>query len=132
VDRVADFTTEAWRKLAINAVAGLLAITRRRAEVFSAPGVHALAVALARECLAVARAEGATIEDPEAEAMVGSLAAAPPDLGSSILFDRLAGRPMEWDARNGVVVRLGARHGIPTPVSETIVTLLAALDAAPA
>jgi 2-dehydropantoate 2-reductase len=110
----------------------LLAVTRRRAEVFSAPGVHGLAVALARECLAVARAEGATIEDREAEAMVGSLAAAPPDLGSSILFDRLAGRPMEWDARNGVVVRLGARHGIPTPVSETIVTLLAALDAAPA
>jgi 2-dehydropantoate 2-reductase len=50
----------------------------------------------------------------------------PPDLGSSILFDREANRPLEWDARNGVVRRLGARHGIPTPISDVIVPLLAA------
>ena len=54
-----------------------------------------------------------------------------PDMGTSILFDRLAGRPMEWDARNGVVRRLGARHGVPTPVSDVLVPLLAALDDAP-
>ena len=49
-----------------------------------------------------------------------------PDIGSSILFDRLAGRELEWDARNGVVRRLGRRHGIPTPVSDVLVPLLAA------
>jgi 2-dehydropantoate 2-reductase len=48
------------------------------------------------------------------------------DLGTSILFDREAGRELEWDARNGVVARLGARHGVPTPVSDVIVPLLAA------
>lgn len=36
------------------------------------------------------------------------------------------GRPLEWDARNGVVQRLGAKHGIPTPVSDVVVPLLAA------
>ena len=31
---------------------------------------------------------------------------------------------MEIDARNGVIVRLGRKHGIPTPMNELIVTLL--------
>jgi 2-dehydropantoate 2-reductase len=53
----------------------------------------------------------------------------PPDLGTSMLFDRLAGRRLEWEARNGVVARLGARHGIPTPVTDAVCAELRALDA---
>jgi 2-dehydropantoate 2-reductase len=82
--------------------------------------------ALAAECLAVARAEGADLPDAVADELVEEFVAMPEDLGSSILFDREAGRALEWDARNGVVARLGARHGIPTPVSDVIVPLLAA------
>ena len=51
----------------------------------------------------------------------------PPDLGTSMLFDRLAGRRLEWEARNGVVGRLGAGHGIPTPVTDDVCARLAAL-----
>jgi len=37
---------------------------------------------------------------------------------------------MEIDARNGVIVRLGAKHGIATPVNALMVALLeAAQDA---
>ena len=50
----------------------------------------------------------------------------PADSVNSLLADRLAGRPMEWDARNGVIVRLGAIHGVPTPVNAMASTLLAA------
>ena len=42
--------------------------------------------------------------------------------------DRMVGREMEWDARNAVIVRKGARHGIEAPVSAALVPLLAALD----
>lgn len=128
----ADFATEAWRKLVLNAVAGLMAVTRRRAEVFTSDGIRDLAGRLAEECVAVGRAEGADLGGGEAGAVVERLLAMPPDLGTSILFDRLAGRPMEWDARNGVVCRLGRAHGIATPVSDVLVPLLAALDDAPA
>jgi len=78
------------------------------------------------ESLAVARAEGADLPDAVADELVAEFAGYPEDLGSSILFDHEAGRPLEWDARNGVVARLGARHGVPTPVSDVIVPLLAA------
>jgi 2-dehydropantoate 2-reductase len=132
VDVIPDFTTEMWRKLTSNAIAGLLAITRRRVEVFGADGIRDVALALSRECVAVGRADGARLGDDDAERILDRLAAMAPDMGTSILFDRLAGRPMEWDARNGVVRRLGARHGVPTPVSDVLVPLLAALDDAPA
>jgi 2-dehydropantoate 2-reductase len=123
---VADFRAEPWRKLTINAVAGLMVLTGRRAGMYRRPDIRGLALALARECLAVAAAEGVTLAGPTAEQVVDELAGAPGDLGSSILFDRVAGRPLEWDVRNGVLCRLGARHGVPTPVSDVLAPLLAA------
>lgn len=126
VDVIEDFTTEAWRKLCVNAVAGLMVLTGRRAVMYRQADIAALARDLAVECLQVARAEGARLPDSAADAIVADLAGMPPDLGSSILFDREAGRRLEWEARNGVVRRIGARHRIPTPVSDVIVPLLAA------
>jgi 2-dehydropantoate 2-reductase len=126
VDLERDFTSAAWRKLAVNAVAGLMVLSGRRAGVFRRPDVAALARALAAECLAVGRAEGADLPDTVADELVEEFASYPEDLGTSMLFDHEAGRELEWDARNGVVARLGARHGVPTPVSDVIVPLLAA------
>ena len=42
----------------------------------------------------------------------------------STLTDRLAGRELEADARNGAVVRFGVRHGIETPVNARAAVLL--------
>jgi 2-dehydropantoate 2-reductase len=122
----ADFVTEAWRKLTVNAVAGLMVLAGRRSAIFRRDDVAGVARALALETLAVARAEGADLPDSVADELLDWFAALPPDAGTSILADREAGRPLEWDARNGVVARLGARHGVPTPVSDVIVPLLAA------
>jgi 2-dehydropantoate 2-reductase len=121
-----DFVSEAWHKLAVNAVAGLMALTGRRAAMFRRDDIRALARALALECAAVARAEGAQLPDTVADDLLAWMDSLPDDAGTSILADREAGRALEWDARNGVVARLGRRHGIPTPVSDVIVPLLAA------
>lgn len=45
---------------------------------------------------------------------------------NSMEADGLAGRPMEIDARNGVIVRLGAKHRIATPVNAMMAGLLRA------
>jgi 2-dehydropantoate 2-reductase len=123
-----DFAREAWRKLCANAVSGVMALAGRPAEIFGLEDVRAVATALARECAAVARAEGAPLADEDADAVIAWLDDLPPDTGSSILTDRLAGRTLEWEARNAVIGRLGRRHGIATPVSDTVAALLHAVS----
>jgi 2-dehydropantoate 2-reductase len=121
-----DLLTEAWRKLCTNAVGSLQALMGRPAGAFRRPELADLARSLARECVEVARAEGAALRAEQGDEVVAFLASLPPEAQSSILRDRLAGRPLEWDALVGVVRRLGARHGIPTPVADVVVPLLAA------
>lgn len=121
-----DFLSVAWRKLLQNAVAGLMVLANRRAGMFSRGDVTELALAYLRECLAVARAEGAVLDDGVAQEIVDNFQRAPADLGTSILADRQANRPLEWDIRNGVVQRYGRARGIPTPISDVLVPLLAA------
>ncbi|MGN4130598.1 ketopantoate reductase family protein [Klebsiella pneumoniae] len=131
VDLAADFTTVAWRKLLQNAVAGLMVLTGRRAGMFAREDITALGLAYLRECLQVARAEGAALSDNVPEEIIAGFHRAPADLSTSIMIDRLNGRPLEWDIRNGVVQRRGRQHGIPTPLSDIIVPLLAAASDGP-
>jgi len=131
VDVAADFTSVAWRKLLQNAVAGLMVLAGRRAGMYSRADVAALALAYLRECLEVSRAEGATLGDEVPQEIVDAFQRYPADLGTSILADRQAGRPLEWDSRNGVVQRRGRLHGIPTPISDLVVPLLAAASDGP-
>ncbi|MCL6745399.1 oxidoreductase [Kosakonia sp. R1.Fl] len=126
VELSADFTSIAWRKLLQNAVAGLMVLANRRAGMFTREDITALALAYLRECLTVARAEGAMLSDNVAQEIVDGFHRAPADLGTSILADRQANRPLEWDIRNGVVQRYGRTHGIATPISDVVVPLLAA------
>jgi 2-dehydropantoate 2-reductase len=126
-----DFTTAAWRKLLVNAVAGLMALTGRRAGMFRRDDLSAMASRYAAECLAVARAEGAHLGDDVADGSVEMLRQAPTDMGTSMLADREAGRPLEWDIRNGVIIRKARAHGIATPISDVLVPLLAAASDGP-
>ncbi|HDS3783889.1 TPA: oxidoreductase [Enterobacter ludwigii] len=126
VDLSADFLTVAWRKLLQNAGAGLMVLANRRAGMFSREDISELALAYLREGLAVARAEGAVLHDDVAQEILANFQRAPADLGTSILADRQANRPMEWDIRNGVIQRYGRAHGIPVPISDVLVPLLAA------
>jgi 2-dehydropantoate 2-reductase len=52
-------------------------------------------------------------------------------MGTSILADREADRPLEWDVRNGVIVRRGRSRGIATPISNAVASLLAAASDGP-
>jgi 2-dehydropantoate 2-reductase len=126
-----DFVTAAWRKLLVNAVAGLMVLTGRRSGMFRRDEMAELARRYAAECLAVACAEGAQLGDDVAAGTAEMFRSAPTDMGTSMLADRQAGRPMEWDIRNGVIIRKARAHGIATPISDILVPLLAAASDGP-
>jgi 2-dehydropantoate 2-reductase len=126
VSTTADFRTAAWKKLALNCAGAVNALTLQPAGVARREPIADLMRALVGECVAVGRAEGADLPSDLPQAVVAGYRAGPADGVNSLHADRAAGRPMELDARNGVIVRLGARHGIATPVNGMVVALLEA------
>jgi 2-dehydropantoate 2-reductase len=127
VDAAPDFKNRLWRKLCGNAPGILNALLLQPTRVMHDEAVAELTRAITRECVAVGEAEGAVFEPDIVEVVLQGCRRAPPDSINSLHADRLAGRPLEIDARNGVIVRLGRKHAIPTPCTLTCVRLLEAL-----
>lgn len=119
-----DWKSAAWKKLCLNAAGVLSGLVLQPAGVMRDPAMGEAARALVREVIAVGRAEGADLDDALADEVLDAYRAAPVDSVNSLHADRLAGRRTEVDARNGVVVRLGRRHGIATPCNQLAVALM--------
>jgi len=114
-----------WAKLIINcAYNALSAIAQKMyGEMVQVDGIPALMEAVVTECLAVARAEG--IEVPgDMHETVRNLASTMATQYSSTAQDLARGKKTEIDYLNGYVCRLGKQHGIPTPVNQTLLTLV--------
>lgn len=126
VATTADFTSAMWRKLCVNCGGAIFALAGQPSGIARRDEIRAVMLGLMRECAAVGRAEGANIDASFLEKIVEGYRTGPADSVNSILADRLAGRRMEIDARNGVVVRLGAKHGVPTPLNAFATALLEA------
>ena len=125
----ADFLTASWRKMLANSAANpITALTLRRIGVMREPRIRELAHGLFRETLAVGLAAGARLTEADFDAMVERYDTLNPASGSSMLYDRLAGRPLEYDALTGAVVRMAERHGIAAPLNRAMLALLEALD----
>jgi 2-dehydropantoate 2-reductase len=126
VELTADWKTAAWRKLCSNVTGGAIAaLAGVPLPQVTHPRKLEIAQQLARECAAVARAEGADVPDSFADDVAAQAANATSGGEPSTLTDRRRGRPLEVDARNGTVVRFGARHGVATPVNARAAQLMA-------
>ena len=122
-----------WTKLVANASLNTVtAIGRCRVgRLFASPEAVSLMLALGREAVAVAQAQGIDVPSGAAEAYVADARRRLPATGgSSTLFDLEAGRRLERDALVGAVVREGQRAGVPVPVSRACDALLRLLDPA--
>lgn len=124
-----DMRTATWQKLLGNLVANpLTALTMRRIGVMREPGIAELARGLLLEALQVGRADGARLRDEDVEAVLTGTGQYGDRTGSSMLYDRLAGRPLEHQYLTGEVVRRGHDHGIPVPLNSAVLALLEAVD----
>jgi 2-dehydropantoate 2-reductase len=124
-----DLTTAAWRKLMLNAAVNpLTALTLRRMEVMQDSMILELAAGLMRETLAVAVAVGAELTEADVEQTLAFMGEFSEGNGTSMLYDRLAGNALEWEALNGAVVRHAEAHGIDVPLNRAMTALLHALS----
>jgi 2-dehydropantoate 2-reductase len=123
-----DFKSAVWLKLCKNSAGVINALVLQPNRVFANDAVAETARQIICECVAVARAEGADLDDSLADTLVKGYRAAPPDGINSLHADQAAGRPTEIDARNGAIVRFGKRHGISTPCNQMAVALLGAMS----
>jgi len=125
---VADVRTLMWTKLMGNVFANpICALTGvPLGPAVAHPDVRELALALMRECIAVARAYGVTVAvDPEQRLARGAaVGAARP----SMLQDRDAGRPMELDAILGALVELARLVEVPVPRVRTLLACLRLIE----
>lgn len=125
----AEFETLAWRKLLINVIANpVTALTLQRQAVLRRDDIKALCFSILDEAIAVARADGARLADDEAAQIMAALLTYPAEAGTSMYFDRLAGRSLEADALTGAVVAAGERHGVATPLNRAMLALLRAVS----
>ena len=124
-----DFPTLLWRKLLINAIANpVTALTLQRQAVFRRADIQRLCREILEEAAMVGRAEGAWLAPDEPDRIIEQLLTYPPEAGTSMYFDRVAGRSLEVEALTGAIVEAGARHGIATPLNRAFAALLRAVS----
>jgi len=97
------------------------------AGVFQDEAIGEATFEVVRECAAVGRAVGAILDDDLPQKVLAQYRNYPIDSVNSLLADRLAGRPMETDARIGAIVRYGRQQNIPTPLNSLLLSLLEAI-----
>jgi 2-dehydropantoate 2-reductase len=100
----------------------------QRQAVLRREDIKALCIAILDEAVAVACADGAQLAEDEAHKTLANLMTYPPEAGTSMYFDRLAGRELEVEALTGAIVAAGERLHIATPLNSTLLTLLRAIS----
>lgn len=118
-----DERTVLWRKLSLLAPLALLT-TSAGAPIGRVREQHdRLLHDVVREVVAVARADGADVDEDHP---LQFLRSAPAAMKSSMQRDAEAGRPIELDAIGGAVVRAARRLDVAVPATETLVSQIAA------
>ena len=130
----ADIRRDMWKKLLGNVgLSPTSAITNlTQAEIMSVPELREVVLAAVDEAAAVGAAEGVELDAEEARSVLLKLV--DPSGGgtghakSSACVDILNRRRTEVDWINGSIVRLGEKHGVPTPVNRTLVGAVKGLE----
>ena len=125
-----DMRRAKWRKWMLNTGASQTAVEVQAECGFfgQVEEVRTLMAMLMDEILAVGKAEGVNITEADRDEIIEMLVNFPPDKKMSMLQDFEAGRPIEIDEYAGEVVRLGRKHGIPTPANEILYLAITARE----
>ena len=117
-----DIRRVTWEKFVfLSALSGLTALTRKPiGEVRANPATRSLLLEALREAVAVARAEGAGLDDAFAQKLLQTIDSLPAGMLSSMAQDLLRGRRLELPWLSGAVVRRAEKHGLRVPAHQAI------------
>jgi 2-dehydropantoate 2-reductase len=124
-----DIQRDRWYKLVWNATINpLTAIAGRTPyQLVTQPDTRAHLLGIMREVMAVGRAHGIDLTEQAAHDYFAWIEKTP-DIRTSMQFHRERGLSLETDALVGVVVRKGRERGVPTPLCESLVAALNAIE----
>ena len=127
-----DIRLDIWKKLmAVIALDPTSGITNLPiGQVMAVPAMRETIFAAIDEAAAVGRKVGVDIDINEAREVLLQITGkgGTGENKSSLCNDILSCRQTEVDFINGAIVRLGAEHGVPTPVNKTLVAAVKALE----
>lgn len=125
-----DIRAELWLKLTLNSMANAIsALTHATyGQLRAFEPTWRVALDIAREAVAVARADGVSLQEEfvfeSARKVIDGVAGAT----SSTEQDIVRGKPTEIDALNGYIARRGDALGIATPVNQAMFALIKLID----
>lgn len=127
-----DIKLDIWKKMMANvAINPMSALGNFRVgELFEVPEVKEIIFEAVEEAAKVAAAEGISLSVNAAkEVLLQIQGKGGTGTGrSGMLIDVMARRKTEIDVINGAIVRLGRKHGIPTPINKTLVAAVKGLE----
>jgi 2-dehydropantoate 2-reductase len=122
---------EVWKKLALNCctlpISGLLRFFAH--ELVTYKDAETVMAAILKEVVAVANAQGIVLDYDERWAAITGLLEKVIGGKASMLQDVEANRQTEIEVINGAIVAAGRKSGIATPVNDTMVAMISALQA---
>jgi 2-dehydropantoate 2-reductase len=122
-----DLRKDIWKKLIINCVINpLTAILQIKDYEIVVPSLERVRRGVVGECLEVARAEGVHFENGFMEALDKEISGL--KNYSSMHQDLMKGKTTEIDFLNGKIVEMGGKHKIPTPINESLVSMIKLLE----
>ena len=121
-----DVTKALWTKfILLPPGAGMTCATRTLVRpLMEHPEAKKMLVAAMREVEAVGRAKGVNLDSDVVEKAMELAESVPWDYQISAHVDLDRGAPLELEAFNGAVVRMGKELGVPTPVNQFLYTVL--------
>jgi 2-dehydropantoate 2-reductase len=129
-----NITTELWQKLIMNCAYNAISALARTnyGRIAEDAGSIEVIKQVVGEAVAVGNAAGVRLSGDAMIAAALKLGSeAMPEAVSSTAQDVGRGKPTEIDSLNGFLVRKGGEMGVPTPVNQTLYSLVKLLEQAP-
>lgn len=125
-----DMKRAQWRKWMLNVGAGQAAVeTHVECGFFGQVNeIKEIMELCMDEVVRVGQAEGVDLTYEDRDEIIDILINFPPDKKMSMLQDIEAGRSIEIDEYAGTVIKLGEKHGIPTPVNKVLYLAITARE----